>query len=146
MDLPLSGGCFCGAIRYRCPPPAHSPAYCHCESCRRAVGAHAVAWFTVGVETLEFESATPAEFNSSAGVRRGHCASCGTTLTYWNAAQPATIDVTVASLDTPARVEPRKHIWMEDAVAGDSPGDGLPQFARSSADAKLKSQLPRNIR
>lgn len=135
MELPLAGGCFCRAIRYRCAAPKGAPVYCHCESCRRAAGAHAVAWFTVALADLKFESAVPAEFKSSAKVRRGHCVRCGTTLTYWNADYPEYIDVTVASLDDPALTEPRKHIWMEDAVAGDSPGDGLPQFARSSAGA-----------
>ena len=132
MDRPLVGGCLCRALRYRCALPAGTASYCHCESCRRAAGAHAVAWFTVRIGKYQFDTGSPAEFASSAGVRRGHCARCGTTLTYWSATSPDTIDITVASLDDPGRLPPTRHIWMDDAVAGDSGADGLPRFPRSS--------------
>lgn len=132
MELPLAGGCLCGVVRFRCALPARKAAWCHCRSCRRATGAHAVAWFTVRVGELRFDSGEPAEFASSPGVRRGHCARCGTTLTYWSASSPDTIDITVASLDEPGRLPPAKHIWMEDAVAGDTCADGLPRFEKSS--------------
>jgi hypothetical protein len=135
MDLPLVGGCLCGAVRYRCTLPTATAGYCHCRSCRRAAGAHAVAWFTVGVGEYRFDTVAPAEFASSPGVRRGHCPGCGTTLTYWSARYPDTIDITVASLDDPALMPPVKHIWMEDAVVGDSGADGLPRFLRSSDGA-----------
>jgi len=40
----LTGRCLCGAVRYECGAPISPAAFCHCESCRRASGAHAVAW------------------------------------------------------------------------------------------------------
>ena len=134
MDSRLSGGCHCGAIRYRVILPVHLPAYCHCRSCRRVAGAHAVAWFTVPVRDLQFGALRPTEYHSSPGVTRTHCSACGTTLTYWNEKDPDTIDVTVASLDAPALAPPGKHIWMEDAVTGDAPNDGLPRFPQGSGN------------
>ena len=128
MESKITGGGHCGAIRYRCSRPVHLPAYCHCQSCRRIVGAHAVAWFTVPVEELHFGALRPTQYPSSPGVTRSHCSACGTTLTYWNEKDPGVIDVTVASLDAPGLAAPGRHIWMEDAVAGDSPNDGLPRF------------------
>jgi hypothetical protein len=132
MDSRLSGGCHCGAIRYRCSLPTHLSVYCHCRSCRRVTGAHAVAWFTVPVKDLQYGPLRPTEYHSSPGIIRTHCSVCGTTLTYWNSKHADSLDVTVASLDAPALAAPGKHIWMDDAVAGDSPNDGLPRFAQDS--------------
>jgi hypothetical protein len=128
---PLNGGCLCGAVRYRCEPPARPAAYCHCTSCRRAAGAHVVAWFTVPTSSLTFTQGQLAIHRSSAPVQRGFCSRCGTQLTYRNDQWPDDVDVTVGSLDEPGRVTPTCHIWMEDAAPWDRPGDGLPVHARS---------------
>ena len=126
----LDGGCLCGAVRYRCGMPPRPATYCHCTSCRRAAGAHAVAWFTVPAASLVFTQGQPAAYRSSPPVLRGFCARCGTQLTYRNERSPGEVDVTIGSLDDPSRVAPTAHIWMEDAAAWDVPGDGLPCFER----------------
>ena len=128
---PLSGGCLCGAIRFSCAMPQSPAAYCHCTSCRRAAGAHVVAWFTVPASSLVFTQGQPAIYRSTPPVERGFCERCGTQLTYRNETWPDHVDVTVGSLDAPDRVPPADHIWMEDAAGWDRPGDGLPCHARS---------------
>lgn len=125
----FSGGCLCGAVRYECGAPLIAPVLCHCASCRRATGAHAVAWMTVRGEDFRYTRGSAAGFASSPGVVRGFCAACGSSLTYRNENSPGTIDVTIATLDDPAAIRPQDHIWMSDAVAWDRPGDGLPEFA-----------------
>jgi hypothetical protein len=122
-----TGRCLCGAIRYRCGPLLYPPTLCHCESCRRAAGAHTVGWLTVRQSELVHEAGVPQEYQSSPGVWRGFCARCGTPLTYRNAQRPGEIDVTIGSLDAPGPVAPVDHIWMQDAPAWDRPNDGLPQ-------------------
>ena len=129
MDSMLTGRCLCGAIHYRCAPPLEAATLCHCESCRRAAGAHAVGWLTVAAPTLIYGATAPREFTSSPGVIRAFCARCGTPLSYRSELRPGQIDVTLASLDEPGRVPPADHIWMQDALAWDRPGDGLPQYA-----------------
>ena len=121
----------CGAVRYRCATPDRPAAVCHCTSCRRAAGAHVVAWFTVAASSLSFTEGTPAVYRSSPPVQRGFCARCGTQLTYRNERWPDEIDITIGSLDEPDRVVPTAHIWMEDAANWDRPGDGLPCHVRS---------------
>ena len=127
MDSLLTGHCLCGAVRYRAGTLLYPPTLCHCESCRRASGAHAVGWLTVRLNTLTFTAGAPAEYRSSAAVRRGFCSHCGTPLSYWHAARAEEIDLTIASLDNPAAVVPVDHVWMGDALPWDRPGDGLPQ-------------------
>ncbi|HEX4583472.1 MAG TPA: GFA family protein [Burkholderiaceae bacterium] len=130
-DALLNGGCLCGAVRYRCGAPAHPPAFCHCTSCRRAAGAHAVAWFTVAASSLQFTHGQPAIYRSSPPVQRAFCARCGTQLTYRHQDSPDEVDLTVGSLDEPDRVTPAVHIWMMDAPRWDRPGDALPCYPRS---------------
>ena len=125
----LTGRCLCGSIRYQCGPLLYPPTLCHCESCRRASGAPALGWVTVNTSHLEYTAGAPREFASSAGVQRGFCGHCGTPLTYRSAQRPGEIDLTIGSLDEPARAAPVDHIWMQDAPDWDRPQDGLPQHA-----------------
>lgn len=126
----LTGRCLCGATRYQSGPSLCAPTLCHCESCRRASGAHAVGWLTVGSGDFKYTGAQPHEFESSPGVLRAFCGQCGTPLTYTNAQRPAEVDITIGSLDQPALTVPVDHVWMEDAVTWDRPADGLPQHPR----------------
>jgi hypothetical protein len=125
----LCGSCLCGAIRYRTPTPKLTPTLCHCASCRKAAGAHAVGLFTVDRERTVIEGQV-AEFQSSANVVRGFCGRCGSALTYWHADWPADLSFTIATLDDPSRIAPVDHTWMADAASWDVPSDGLPQFPR----------------
>ena len=131
MEQTLEGRCFCKATRYRCGPLLYPPTLCHCESCRRVAGAHAVGWLTVRRSDLAWLGPAPCEFESTPGVHRTFCGQCGTPLTYRNVARPGEIDVTICSLEYPERVAPADHIWMQDAPPWDRPGDGLPQHAAS---------------
>lgn len=130
-DLRL-GGCLCGAIRYRCGAPIYPPTLCHCASCRRASGAHALGWITVANATFEWMAA-PRTYASSSGVERTFCGNCGTPLTYRHSQRAGETDITIGSLDAPGEVVPVDHLWMDDAVAWDRPSDGLPQHRRTRA-------------
>jgi hypothetical protein len=123
----LTGGCLCGAVRYRTSVPKLPPTLCHCVSCRRAAGAHAVGLYTVDRDQMAFTLGQPVYYPSSPNVLRGLCGRCGTALTYWHAHWPTDISVTVASLDDPELAAPADHTWMTDASAWDRPADGLPQ-------------------
>jgi hypothetical protein len=130
----LRGGCFCGAVRYSFDAVVES-SVCHCTSCRRVVGAVAVAWVGVPRTSLRFDSdAELTSFSSSEGVVRQFCARCGTHVTYQRLDEPETVDVTTASLDNPALVPPDRHIWVCDAVEWDVPTDGLPVFDTFAPD------------
>jgi hypothetical protein len=127
-ETSLTGRCFCGAVRYRCGTLLYPPTLCHCESCRRVAGAHSVAWLTVRADSLVYLMAKPTEFSSSSKVLRSFCGQCGTPLTYRHKERAGEIDITVATLDQPAGIEPVDHIWMQDALPWDRPGDELPKY------------------
>jgi hypothetical protein len=125
----VNGGCFCGAVQYEAAEPLYPATLCHCTSCRRANGAHAVGWYTIAAVEIRYTRGAPIERESSAGVFRGYCPTCFSPITYRTLQRPDELDVTIASLDDPDRVPPFDHIYMEDAAWWDDPGDGRPQHA-----------------
>ncbi len=123
-----SGRCLCGAVRYEVSGAASTICFCHCESCRRAVGAPAVPWGTFASEHFRLTRGEIAEYRSSPAVTRGFCARCGSSLTFRHDARPAEIDVTLATLDDPTRFVPQMHVWVGDKLPWESISDGRPQF------------------
>jgi hypothetical protein len=73
----------------------------------------------------------PSVFRSSSAVRRTFCSSCGTPLTYENAAHALEIDVTTCSLDDPEAFPPTYHAWVQDDLSWVRLGDNLERFAES---------------
>lgn len=124
----LTGGCLCGAVRYRSPAPRLPPTLCHCRSCQLASGAQALGLYTIDRQQLVYTHGLPRDYHSSPKVVRGFCARCGTSLSYWHADWPADISLTLASLDQPQLAAPADHTWMADAAGWDRPADGLPQL------------------
>lgn len=135
------GGCRCGTIRYRVNGGARERFFCHCESCRRCAGASPVPWVTVDAAAFELLHGRIAECASSPEVRRGFCAECGTALTYRHASTPQDVDITTLSLDDPAPLAPRYHLWVSDqlpwiAIADDN----LPRYATTCEAAQGDGQ------
>lgn len=106
MPLPdgvFTGGCQCGAVRYRVQGPVTHASICNCRMCQKALG-NFMAPFVAFAGALEWTRGRPTEFRSSQQVRRGFCSNCGTPLTYrWGPHQPS---LTIGSLDEPDAVLP----------------------------------------
>ena len=112
----LTGGCLCGAVRYRARGEPKWVAYCHCESCRRATGAPVTAYAGFERENVEWQAGEPASFASSEGVRRGFCARCGTPLTYEGARWPTEVHLHLGTLDHPELVRPTGQAFAEERL------------------------------
>jgi len=63
---------------------------------------------------------------------RSFAACCGTHLFFKDSKDSNNIDVTIASLDDPARFAPRKAIWLEDKLPWVMLDESLPSFPKSS--------------
>jgi hypothetical protein len=131
MTMEATGGCLCGAVRYRVHGPART-SLCHCRSCRLATGGPSLAWAIFDEGNVTFERGAPAIYESSPGVERGFCAQCGTSLTYRRANRPGLFDVTTASLDDPEVFPPSKEIWVSERLSWITHNSSLPQFEQFS--------------
>ena len=77
-----TGGCLCGEITFRLTAPPHEVDYCHCHSCRKHTGAPVSVFADCKRSSVEFTKGRRTLYQSSPGVHRGFCPSCGSTLTY----------------------------------------------------------------
>ncbi|WAJ29262.1 GFA family protein [Antarcticirhabdus aurantiaca] len=129
-----TGGCRCGAIRYRVDgQPAHS-ALCHCADCRRSAGAPMVGWALFPRERVAIEG-TPVTYESSPGTFRQFCGTCGTGLFFVNEAVfPDQIDIQFATLDDPDALPPQARIQTAEAAAWFARFGELPAFERFPAE------------
>ncbi len=127
----IYGRCFCGQIRFTVDSPAKYACFCHCDSCQRAAGAPVVAWATFARDSLNVLQGGITWYVSSPGVTRGHCAACGTCISYEHEKREGQIDITLNALDAPDSIRPRAHIWVEDKQPWFVISDDLPQFRRT---------------
>lgn len=128
----FEGGCLCGTVRYRFTGTPRARSLCHCRSCRLAAGAPSVAWVVLNSTDFEFSHGAPTTFRSSPDVLRTFCGRCGTSLTYQRESQPASIDITTASLDAPDEFPPEREIWLSHKLAWERANETLRQYPESS--------------
>jgi len=112
----ITGGCYCGEVRFSALPEVRVHANCHCGNCRRAAGAQAVAWITVKRSQFQFVKGTPRQYLTETGARRTFCGRCGTSLTYEHDKRPDEIDITTGSLDHPEDFPPTKDVYPEERL------------------------------
>jgi hypothetical protein len=130
----LTGGCYCGAIRYEAEGEPWHATICHCSICRRTSAAPAVAWFTVKRANFRLLAGGPARFRSSANATRTFCPACGTPLTFQSERQPEEIDVTTCSLDDPEQVPPRSRTWRASGISWSDSAEALPVYPEKRPD------------
>ncbi len=111
-DAELSGGCQCGAVRYRSETMLYNAHICHCRMCQKAVGNAFAALVALPRDALVWTRGSPAMFKSSGQVARGFCKDCGTPLTYDYLAGER-INLTIGSLDNPEAFPPREQFGIE---------------------------------
>ena len=73
-----SGGCQCGAVRFRVDGALKRMSVCHCRMCQKAFGAFYAPLANLGEAKLTWTRGEPKRFASSSIATRGFCADCGT--------------------------------------------------------------------
>lgn len=127
MSGDITGGCLCGAIRYRIFGKADSICHCHCDFCRKSTGSPMVTWTTVAGEDFEVTQGELIMFASSNKGRRSFCPDCGSHITLEYDKYPNFLDVTVATLDVPGKLTPERHIWASKQISWVKMDEHLPK-------------------
>jgi hypothetical protein len=112
IDMELSGGCQCGAVRYHTTQILDNAHICHCRMCQKAVGNLFAALVGMPLDKFEWTRGEPTIFMSSEHVARGFCNKCGTPLFYRNINNPR-YGITIGSIDTPEKVVPHHQYGNE---------------------------------
>lgn len=126
-----SGGCLCGAVRFRTKGVLRGVVYCHCSQCRRQTG-HYYAASNVADTDLEVAGGDAITwFAASPSARRGFCSTCGSAL-FWKHLERDHTSVLAGAFDEPTGLVGKAHIFVADKGDYYEIADGLPQFAESS--------------
>jgi hypothetical protein len=108
-----TGGCLCGAVRYRVAGPLRPVVMCHCTQCRRTTG-HVMA--ATAARRADFSLVSEGELKwyvSSAEARRGFCGRCGSTL-FWEGVGLDRISIAAGTLDDTRGLKIACHIFVAD--------------------------------
>jgi hypothetical protein len=106
----FSGGCQCGAVRFRVSRLGR-PSICHCRMCQKAFGAFYGPLVTG--HGVEWTRGAPKRFQSSNLARRGFCAACGTPLTY---EYGGGIEIAIGAFDDPRVAAPVIQVNLADKL------------------------------
>ncbi len=124
-NVNLSGGCQCGAVRYRIAVPLGRAGICHCRMCQKAFGSWGAALVSVPEQNFKWTRGAPSLFRSSSIVDRGFCNRCGTPM-FMHEDASGVIDLAIGTLDTPNAVAPVEQVGLEGKLDWFDGLSGLP--------------------
>ncbi|MAY29243.1 MAG: aldehyde-activating protein [Aurantimonas sp.] len=105
-----TGGCQCGAVRFRITGTLGQASICHCRMCQKAFGNFYAPLVSVPEGGCVWTKREPARFRSSNHVVRGFCETCGTPLTY---EAPDGMALAIGAFDDPAAIAPTIQFGVE---------------------------------
>lgn len=108
MSTFVSGGCQCGAVRFRASTFGRA-SVCHCRMCQKAYGSYFGALVTA--HDAEWTRGKPAYFQSSNRVKRGFCGACGTPLSF--EPEGGSVELSCGAFDDPNVVPPVIQLNLE---------------------------------
>ncbi len=131
-ELPLTGGCLCGAVRFEISEPLQGAGYCHCTRCQRRSGSAAAVSASPVPGSFRFtegEDHVGVFVPPSGGFRKGFCRSCGSALFAGPPDSDEVAVVRMGAFDSDPGVRPsfRQHTSSA-AVWEPIPDDGLERF------------------
>ncbi len=130
VDLPITGACGCGAVRYEIDAPLEGALYCHCTRCQRRTGAAASvsAYPKAGSVRVVSGEDRLRSWEPEGGLAKVFCADCGSGLF---AAEPGSGEIMVVrmgTIDGDPGVRPGVRQFVDYAAVWEQiPDDGLPR-------------------
>jgi hypothetical protein len=129
---PYSGGCQCGAVRFRVDATPRHTSICHCRMCQKATGGLFGPYANFPSAALTWTRGQRKLFQSSDFIVRGFCGDCGTPLTFEAASGDGDhIGLTIGAFDDPSALQPQRQIKAADRIAW---VDTLADIPRRDAD------------
>jgi hypothetical protein len=130
-ELPLTGGCLCGAIRYEISEPPLFAGYCHCTRCQRRTGSAAAASARIAPGSLRIVSGEELirAYEPPDGFAKEFCSACGGALWSRSPSDPDCVSVRLGTFDGDPGIRPSYHQFVAYAAPWEPlPDDGLPRF------------------
>lgn len=126
-ELPLTGGCLCGAVRFAVDAPLTFAGYCHCKRCQRRSGTAASPQGRVAPGAFRLLSGEEhvRSWTPDDGLTKEFCGTCGAQLWSRNA-DGAIRSVRLGVFDGDPGIRPSDRQWVSSAASWEPiPDDGL---------------------
>ena len=130
-ELPLTGGCLCGGVRFEVREALVSASYCHCTRCQRRTGTAASAQGHIVPGSLQVTAGEDLlrAFEPADGFAKVFCSACGSQLWSRNPENPAALSVRLGAFDSDPGVRPSVRQFVAYAAEWELiPDDGLTRY------------------
>lgn len=126
--MQLTGGCFCGQVRYAVAGPLTAARSCHCSRCRKAFSGAGSAYAEVepGAFSWTAGEAELVSYEAAPGWGLQFCGKCGSTLCGTHGGEIH--GVTLGCVDGDPGVEIGMHIFVGSRAPWDHIGGDAPQY------------------
>jgi hypothetical protein len=129
-DLPLTGRCLCGGVRFEVTEPPVSAGWCHCTRCQRRTGTSGSLQARLvpgSLRVLEGEELLRA-YEPEDGFAKVFCSACGSSM--WSRSPDGeTVAVRFGVFDGDPGIRASYRQFVDFAPAWEPlPDDGLPRF------------------
>ena len=112
-----TGGCQCGAVRFRTHGALGRASICHCRMCQKAFGGFFGPLVSAPTEGpgsgIEWSRGEPKYFQSSVNIERGFCENCGTPLTYRH---PGGLELAIGAFDNRDDLAPKIQVNFDSHI------------------------------
>ena len=136
--MQITGGCLCGAVRYRVAAAPIVTRVCWCRLCQYLGAGSGTVNTCFPSEAISIEGEL-GDFKSVADsgniMHRRFCTACGTQLFSEAEARPHLIFVRAGTLDDPELAKPSVTIWTESAPIWACIDAALPTFTKQAPPA-----------
>ena len=142
-----TGGCQCGAIRYRLLGAPTALYACHCRLCQQQSASAFGMSMRIERDAIAFSGAKPRVYVTSgdSGQRKlcAFCGECGTRLYHTGDGANSGLSIKAGSLDDPSGLVPTCHLWTRSAQPWVAPllEDAVCFEQEPDSDEALRAQL-----
>ena len=133
-DLPLTGGCLCGGVRYEVTETPVKATYCHCTRCQRRTGTAASAQARIVPGSLHIVQGEELvwDWKPEDGFAKCFCSSCGGAL-FSRGPDGEIWSVRLGTFDSDPGVRPSHRQYVAYAAVWEPiPDDGLPRYPEAA--------------
>ena len=131
--MKLTGGCYCGAVRYEAEGEPMMMAQCHCRECQYITGGSPNVFVAMPPDGFKYTKGTPKQFSRKdleKPVTREFCPDCGTHLVTRVPGFPVLV-VKVGAMDDPSQFGgPQAAIFTCDMQPFHEIGEGVARYER----------------
>jgi hypothetical protein len=126
--MTMTGGCYCGKVRFEAEGPIQFKGQCLCRTCQKLSGGLGNLFFVVGADGFRYTAGEPRSFQKQAGTpSRDFCPQCGTQLTARSHRAPGVVLIKVGTLHDPSVFDaPGGVFWVSEKQAFHHLPPGVP--------------------